>query len=202
MTIFQTIKSYDPCEPDEHVVIGRPGVVRMDLTTSPSLVKRFGKKIKTAGGTYSKCRGYADYRYVSLPLNDDTRDLINTLIREYGKTGGKDTTMVARSTGVSGAQAWMDVHYVPHGADSPLRVFEEKYFQALRNAMDRGMCNLHEGEPPVADPLVYAKRRLERAQVNVANAETALLEAQGDEHAAREEVVCLEADEKSSRRTS
>jgi hypothetical protein len=43
-----------------------------------NFLRRFGKRVKAAGGKYSEMRGYADTRYVFLPATE--RDLINQII--------------------------------------------------------------------------------------------------------------------------
>lgn len=184
-----------------HAVLSAPVSVEMHLNTDTSLPKRFGKKIKAAGGGYSNCRRYGSHRYVTLPFSNDTRDLINDLLRRYGKTGGKGTTVVARDTGIRGAQARMIVHKAPHVGehDSPIRHWEERYWRSIQNAVDRGLCNLHEGTPPEATfveretvALNVAKRaheRVEAAKVALAEAEAALVEAEAGVTAVREEIL-------------
>ena len=187
MTIYQTTKGNDYAL-DTHTVIGLPASVELHLSTSPELPKRFGKRIKAAGGDYSACRGYCDHRYVTLPLTDDTRGLINDLLRAHGKTGGKGTTVVARGTGVRGAQAWMDVHKAPYVGehDSPLRHWEERYWKSLRSAVARGMCHLHEGAPPETTPderKHVSECVWSRADERVNELETALTAAKKHERA-------------------
>jgi len=188
-TYYQTIKSYDKCEPDEHNVLNNPASVEMHFSSYNDLVKRFGRKIKAAGGTYTACRGRRTTRTVCLSLRDDTRALINALVNAYG---GPKTPMIARGTGVRGSMAWMDVHYVHKNDDDPVGTFLGLYWQAVRQAMDRGICNIHEGTPPEPDHLLYARRRQARADERVNAARDALAEAKAAQKAAYEEVWRLE----------
>lgn len=190
MTIFyQTRKSIDKCEPDEHRVLKDPACVEIHFSKYNDLVKRHGKAIKAAGGTYTHCRGNRSTRTVVLPIRDDTRLLIDTLVMTYGR--GK-TTMIARGTGVDRSMAWMDVHYVSRNDDCPIGTFLDLYWQAVAQSVDRDICNIHEGTPPEPDHLLYARRRANRAGAKVARLKEALKEARVEEKAAHEEMWRLE----------
>jgi hypothetical protein len=189
MTIFQTRRNYNECVPDEQVVLSDPTHIELHLSSHNDLVKRYGKAIKAAGGAYSACRGHRTTRYLTLPLRDDTRTLINALVNAYG---GPKTTMIARGTSVAGSMSWMDVHYVRKSDDDPVGTFLGLYWEAIQSAVDRDLCDLHEGEPTPVDELLYARRRLEHAKKAVEQAETDLVAARGAEHKAWEAVVRLE----------
>lgn len=192
MTIFyETRKSYDECVPDTHVVLTDPTHVELHLSGSPDFPSVFGKRVKAAGGTYTACRGNRRGRFVTIPFTPDNYALINVLVRAYGN---RKTTMIARGTGVSGSVSWMDVQYVSREEQEPCAVFLDRYWQAVRQVVERGLCDIHEGEPPPVDELLYARRRLKRAKKAVEQAETDLVAARGAEHKAWEAVVRLEAE--------
>jgi hypothetical protein len=60
-----------------------PDLLVIRLTTSPKF-SRFAKRVREAGGTYSKCRGENWYRHVTLPWNADGHRLAKSLISELG----------------------------------------------------------------------------------------------------------------------
>lgn len=193
--IYQTTKGGDYAL-DSHKVVEAPTHVELHLSTDTSLPKRFGKKIKAAGGGYSNCRRRGSHRYVTLPLRDDTRDLINDLLRQYGRTGGKGTTVIARGPRIEGSQAWMSVHTAPHVGehDSPLRHWEERHWRALENAVERGLCNLHFGTPPVptlAEREGVATMRLDRARCRVRDLEEELEEARRSFRRAKSKMTAI-----------
>ena len=190
MTIFQTTHKSEECEPDTHVVLADPTRIELHLSGNTEFPRCFGAQVKAAGGTYSSVRGNRLDRSVIVPLTPDTLVLINALVQTYGS---HKTTMIGRGTALYGAPAWVTVHNVSREEPEPVTTFLNLYWQAVQQAMDRGMCNLHEGEPPVADPLVYAKRRLERATHLVALARTALREQEAGEQEAADEVRRLES---------
>lgn len=66
----------------------------LHLDTDPELVKKWGKKIKQAGGRYSHCRGYSDTRYVHIPTTTVGMSIGDALINEFGY---KKVCVVARS---------------------------------------------------------------------------------------------------------
>lgn len=45
--------------------------------------KKYGRKIKALGGTYTNCRGYSDRRFVTIPWNEKNKELMNELIRNF-----------------------------------------------------------------------------------------------------------------------
>jgi len=190
MTIFHQVhKSYDECTPDTHVILMDPTHVELHLSHSPDLPRVFGKKVKAAGGTYTACRGHRRSRSVTLPFTPDTYALINVLVRAYGN---RKTAMIALGTRVSGSMAWMNVHYVSREEQEPATVFLDRYWKAVQQAVDRGLCNIHEGEPPPVDELLYAQRRLAKAKERVRQMKEGLKEAEAAEHAAINEVWRLE----------
>jgi hypothetical protein len=75
---------------------------RFDLHLSPSaeLPKRFGKRIRAVGGTYSDCRGYDSVRYVSVPATKAGRVLADELLARFpgGRTLGTPSKLSAGLT--------------------------------------------------------------------------------------------------------
>lgn len=129
-----------------------PYTVRMDCNNDPALVKKFGKKIKAAGGHYSECRGHQDTRFVYLPCEQEA--LINTIWAEFGrwdrtnkKSGEKMGTMVAQSGALSNnLPAWVTVQGVSLVDPDPAYAFRCNLAQALLHARER---EIHGSDTPV-----------------------------------------------------
>jgi len=196
--VYQTTKGGDYAL-DTHRVIGWPEAVEMHLSRNPSLPKRFGKAIKAAGGRYNNCRGDSWKRYVTLPLTVENRSLINRLLREYGRTGPKGTTVIARGTGIDRAPSQMVVGRAPYVGenDSPLRHWEERYWQKVVRAAERGEFALSVGTPPeptLAERKDVAERIWSRADDRVKALEQSLEKARADEREAFAHMRALQAE--------
>jgi len=105
-----------------------PYAIELHLGTDPNLPKKYGRAIKGVGGKYSEARGPSTWkRYVELPSTE--RDLINTLIREYGflpSARKTDTvTMIARFA-VSHVPVHVSVVHIMKSVDNPMAAFETK----------------------------------------------------------------------------
>lgn len=101
-------------------------MVTLHLYGSPTLPKKYGKRIKAAHGNYSQCRGMWHMRYVTVPL--DAHNLIDTLVREY-PTHIK-TTMVVSSHRLHMAPAWRVVYdYFRDNVQSPSSYLMTMYHQ-------------------------------------------------------------------------
>jgi len=73
-----------------------PTEIELHLSGNPEFTRKYGQKVKAAGGRYSECRGDSSIRFVHLPLS--CGDLANKLIREYGQTrrGNGRATIIFR----------------------------------------------------------------------------------------------------------
>lgn len=128
----------------KNVALTDPTSIEIQLEYDTKAPRLFGKKIKAAGGSCSACRGWKTTRYIHLPINADTRPLINAIVHECGNP---ETVMIARNTDVRGSLAWMDVHRVPRREPDPISVFLAKYWKAIEAACSRGLCGLTVNEP-------------------------------------------------------
>jgi len=139
----------DARENQEAVKFGEqlmPYGVRLDLRNDPEFVKKFGKKVKAAGGSYSECRGHQSTRFVTLPCEQEA--LINEIWAAFGgwertnkKSGEKMGTMVVTLPGgYSSLPAWVTVHDVAMTDPDPAYALRCKLALALMHARERGLC--------------------------------------------------------------
>jgi hypothetical protein len=122
-----------------------PYSIRMDLRNDPEFVKKYGKKVKAVGGSYSECRGHQSTRFVVLPSSEDV--LINTIWAEFGgadrinkKSGEKMGTMVAQSVALSNhLPAWVTVQEISVKDPDPAYALRCNLAQALLHARARAI---------------------------------------------------------------
>jgi hypothetical protein len=117
-----------------------PQKLELHLNKDSYLPKRFGKRIRSLGGTYSSVRGNKHVRFVHLPNNDQGRCLADQLIKLFSM--GLRNTVVLR--GIlhprplleSTLPAWVVVHHASPRDDSPLAAvfaeYEKKWAEAQR----------------------------------------------------------------------
>ena len=121
----------------------RPIDVELHLSACSTLPKRFGKKIKAAGGRYSECRGDVSRRYVTLPI-EGNEALIDTLCAEYfapshlSKTPGM--TVVFRGGSEPRLPAWFNVvsltkDFAASACESLSVLIRDKERQALQRGI-------------------------------------------------------------------
>lgn len=145
----------DARENQEAVKFGEqllPYGVRLDLRNDPEFVKKYGKKVRQAGGSYSECRGHQSTRFVTLPCAEEK--LINAIWAEFGgweqtnkKSGEKMGTMVVSlDGGFHGLPAWVTVHQVAMTDPDPAYALRCKLALALMHARERG---LNDSDKPV-----------------------------------------------------
>lgn len=142
-----------------------PYGVRLDLNNDPAFVKKFGKRVKAAGGSYSECRGHQETRFVNLPCSEEA--LINAIWAEFGrwestskKSGKKKGVMVATlPTGYSGLPAWVTVHQVEMSDPDPAYALRCNLAQALLHARERGLSD------SVSAPLTVAEKEAHDAEL-------------------------------------
>ena len=128
--------------------------IELHVNGNTALTKRFGKKIKAAGGTYSECRGHSYKRFVTLPI-EGNEALINALATEFyladyarlkakdanGFNKTRDKGMVVVFRYGSKLPAWADVVNVPKTEDM-LGAALNLYRANVQSAVERGI--LHE----------------------------------------------------------
>jgi len=187
---YQTIKSWDECQPDRYCVVHAPRSVELHISNDTTFPRKFGKQVKLAGGRFNTVRGRS-FRWVLLPVNADTLELIDTIVHQYANGGL--VTMIARDTSLLGqaVPAWVDVHRVSRDEANPTSAFLAAYWRAIDRARERGIADIHEGEPPEPDHLLYATRRVEKARKELAYAEKALAIARQALADAEAEVAAL-----------
>lgn len=108
----------------------------LHLNPSSEFAKKFGKKVKAAGGTYSSCRGYCDTRYVTVP--SACVELIDALLAAYpdpcsGRRGRRGTCAVLRPPSYFSGPAWVVVQYGKTAAE-----LESGVERAAAHAVKRG----------------------------------------------------------------
>lgn len=103
----------------------KPTHIELHLNTSPDFVKRYGKRVKAAGGRYSRVNGYVESRYVTVPVSDPA--LIDDIAESF--PGYKKTVSIVR--GDFKIPSRVAVHYVPNGHPSAFAYTMEKFQAAL-----------------------------------------------------------------------
>ena len=112
----------------------------LHLDPSSEFPKRFGKKVKAAGGKYSECRGYCDRRYVTVPST--CVELIDALLAAYpirgrghrgGLRRGSGTCAVLQPGTYFTGPAWVIVQYGKTAAE-----LESGVEHAAAHAVKRG----------------------------------------------------------------
>jgi hypothetical protein len=127
-----------------HAIDDTPASVRIDCTDDTAFTRKYGKRVKAAGGRYSECRGHQSTRYVQIPCEGNAA-LINAVARDFGRGSYYATkapkgtvTMVAEVRG-GGLQSWITVHYVPREGEGEIfDRFVASWHAALQQACDRG----------------------------------------------------------------
>jgi hypothetical protein len=118
-----------------------PQKLELHLSKDSYLPKRFGKRIRALGGTYSSVRGNKHMRFVHLPNDDPGRLLANQLIKQFAM--GLRNTVVLRGIThprpdlrESCLPAWVVCHQASPKDDSPLAAvfaeYEKKWVEAER----------------------------------------------------------------------
>jgi hypothetical protein len=114
--------------------------VELHIAPDPAFTRKFGQRVKQAGGRYSAVRG-TDTRYVFLPLSE--AKLIDEIIRFTFDTFTTRRTMVmiARDFVVHrlGRPSWSVVHYVNRIETSPTAWFQRQVDWHTQNAIERNI---------------------------------------------------------------
>ena len=94
---------------------------------------KLAKAIKAAGGSFSSVRGDRSYRFINLPITDETRSLLDDLVRTYGTDDRRGGTTVI----VEGATTHLvDMTYPGHPVDSHHLQSSERCYAATPGAVD------------------------------------------------------------------
>jgi hypothetical protein len=89
--------------------------IELHLSPCPELVKRYGKRIKAIGGSYSACRGYDTKRFVDIPATDEGLILCDVLRDQFapmnrkGQRRRQRATVILRGPMTHRLQAWQHV---------------------------------------------------------------------------------------------
>lgn len=121
----------------------RIAAVEAHLSGNPEFTRRFGQRVRNAGGKYNECRGHSETRYVTLPMA--ARDLMDEICATYPK--GLQTTLVARGLDADGFErhriersfgqnAGVVVHYWNPRSGIPAVAFLEGRIDALADKFD------------------------------------------------------------------
>lgn len=124
------------------VVNADPTVFEIHVTKwVENFTRKFGRKIKRTGGSYSECRGHTSTRFVKIPNTPEGREVADAVIAaDRAAYTDKRTTVVLRGIAAT-LPAWVTVHEVTSTADALA-----KFQQALDNAADRGIIERFEGK--------------------------------------------------------
>lgn len=125
--------------PDPRPDVVAPTQIELHLGPDPTLVGRYGSRIKRAGGKYRACRGYQDTRFVFLPNTTEGRELANELVRAYP---GRDT-LSGRYREVTpvifrGGADVGNVQYLRRNTHERIETLLEYYEKACNRAIDEG----------------------------------------------------------------
>ena len=158
------------CEPQKKEYEPSPLLfAAVELHLSPHTegwTRKFGKKVKEAGGTYSACRGTSDTRYVVLPVA--AWELINEIVRfevsyriELGTKSEVKVPMIARGLDVPGYNgqypSWMSVHYWNRHLQeanlvNPFNYVLASVWESVASAIERGIIKKIESAPMITVP--------------------------------------------------
>lgn len=114
--------------------------LQLSVLLCPDFPRRFGKRVKAAGGSYSSCRGHDHRRYVHLPLPGN-EVLFNTLVCEQQN----GCTVVVRGLEHNIANRRSDsipvnvvaatrVHKIPCGPD-PSAVLDNRVLEGMQRVI-------------------------------------------------------------------
>lgn len=118
--------------------------VELHIAADPTFTRKWGKRVKIVGGSYSDIRGHAYKRYVMLPFNEQTASLVEGIVDDC-----RCEVMVFRGQrNRSGLQAWGTV--VSFRRDGYRKVSQEttrvefavrKIAAAYHQHIERGMID-------------------------------------------------------------
>jgi hypothetical protein len=109
--------------------------LELHLSAAP-LKRKHVNAIRACCGSYSKCLGYSNRRYVLVPATE--RVLIDDLVRTYCGYGNK-VTMIARGTAEQRCPSWVVVQEVNALVDSPTEHFAQLFAKSYVQATARGL---------------------------------------------------------------
>lgn len=111
--------------------------------------RRFGKKIRAAGGRFDECRGHQTTRYIYAPNTAETRAVLDAILTEAkgdGFTSTKMATVIAEGhccAPMNGnASSWITVHTA-----RSMNEFEAKVRASVTQAVERGLIELSWPDP-------------------------------------------------------
>jgi hypothetical protein len=130
--------------------IPTPKSVELHLGSNPEFTRKYGAKVKAAGGRYTECRGHSNTRFVDLPWTDESRDLANKLIAEFGRLNNRTVVVLRPDRTFRGkhVHAPVVVHYVSQTDANPCGIVQEKYEAAFLKAFPEAAFP----EPEVVKP--------------------------------------------------
>jgi hypothetical protein len=127
------------------VDVPSPGEFELHLNNDPALPKKYGRKVRGIGGSYTSARGYEDTRIVRLPNTSEGRAMANVLAKAFFRpsTGSSKTgTIIMREVpGLTSyaTPSWVTVRYFLREVDDPVAVCLASYENAFRQAAERGL---------------------------------------------------------------
>lgn len=181
MSKFHKVSHGHACE-----IFDVPRVVRIDCGADPEFTRKYGQKVKAAGGKYTECRGHAGKRYVTVPT-EGNEALISAIAEDFGRFdrefGGPTPTVTMVSEqiaeGYGGFQAWIAVHQIEReGEGTIFDRFVAAHEAALMQAVKRGVDGVRVGSVPQSyHDYVKAQEAARAAREALPKAEAALVEA-------------------------
>lgn len=124
-----------------------PCSVRLDLKEDPEFVKKYGKKVKAAGGTYSTARVRGNGRYVTLPTTE--RELAAKIWKDFGGYARLNSKSYEKRLGCivihpamlgyHGLPAWTTVHHISLDSEDPIGAVILQFAVSILSARGRGI---------------------------------------------------------------
>jgi len=111
----------------------RPDAVELHLSKDQQFTRYYARRVKEAGGHYSRARKHDSKRYVHVPITETK--LINDLLKKF--RNGNATTCVFRGGKVSRLPAWVVVQKAGRGRylSDLLALFNVQLEQAIKRGL-------------------------------------------------------------------
>lgn len=155
--------------------------IELHLNSSPEFTKKYGKKVKELKGTYNKCRGYSSERFVTIPVNEESKPVIQKIFNEFGK---KKTTVIPRGINGPYTGSLSAVMYVSKRTEDLFSVVEVSLQKNLEYRLENGWMSpvvLPTQEERIAEKKKNLKDKIESLKSALEKAEAELAEVESEE---------------------
>lgn len=156
----------------DHPILGSIELHIYSSAFDGNFTRKFGKRVKNAGGKYTDCRGSYTRRYVTIPLNEKNRPLIEAIL----VLDGKCDCAILRTTGTQNFNfGFLQVSFRNHGStsrgrDLTLTDVQDEVVESIRryrsekgqkhqylNGILKGEAEYVEPEPETAPKIVVTE---------------------------------------------